>query len=278
VNPGDPFVPADLYRQTGGKVYPPAILARQKGIPDNLKLLYWRLYLHFGENGSAWPGVKALAAEVGKSERQVQYDLHSLAGRGLIRIEARAIGPRKRGNRYLTLWQPMFDEAQPIACGEGQKGCDDQQPVAGGESHDQQSSVHDRQSNVEKGATTGNALPRNSSILNSPIENSPSKNSLSVERGKTKAPDPICKVCGDRGVIRGSHPAQRCSCALGSLIGDGALRVWYGKGSREQQARETDSGPGYRTMVEYEKELDALRKEEARRRGEGRGPDTEATT
>ena len=110
MRPGEPFTPAKLYEETKGKVYPPAILAGQKGVKDKLKVLYWRLYLHFGKNPTAWPGVDTLAAEVGRAQRHVRDDLHDLETRGLIRIIRRSIGARRRGSQYQALWHPLFDE------------------------------------------------------------------------------------------------------------------------------------------------------------------------
>ena len=203
MKPGDQFVPAELYRQTGGKVYPPAILARQNGIPDNLKLLYWRLYLHFGENASAWPGIKTLAEEVGKCKRQVQYDMQALAGHGLIRIEAKAIGPKKRGNRYFTLWHPMFEQVQSTA------------PVG-----DQQVQSNDQQvqSNVENEANRCNPLPRNSSSSEFSQENTSSKSSFSSLKDKDN-----CEKCDREGLIYSSKPDKPgnyyvwCTCDRGEL-------------------------------------------------------------
>lgn len=240
MKPGEPFNPKDLYLSTKGKTYPPAILTRQKGTPDNLKLLYWRLYSHFGMNSAAWPGIETLAAEIGKSKRQVQYDIEALAKAKLIRVEPRTVGPRRRGNRYRVLWHPMFDQVQSVAPGDAQDGA-----------HEVQLGPDEVQTNVENDLTRCNALPRNSFIgLNSPKENSPKENASSFEGEKPKPKQEqvgklrrtpsgamqftpfLCACCEDKGVVVGSYPAQACSCAAGQVVGPKFLEHFYGKNGR----------------------------------------------
>ena len=108
---GEPFKPAQLRELTGGRIYPPAVFGRLYDISDGVKRLYDVLYRRVGQNDACWPSFASLANDLGKSERQVRYDLKKLASLSLIKTEWRT---GRRSNTYRFLWHEMF-ERQSIA-------------------------------------------------------------------------------------------------------------------------------------------------------------------
>ena len=105
---GEPFIPCELRQATKGKVYPPAIVGRQRGLDDGPKRLYQLLYARAQDNpdGICWPGIELLAFDMGKCEAQVRRDCAVLIQRGLI---ARQRENRRKSNRYTFLWTDIFE-------------------------------------------------------------------------------------------------------------------------------------------------------------------------
>jgi len=106
---GEPFRPAALRVQTGGRVYPPAIVGRRAGVSDGQKRLYELLYQRAGENDTCWPSFETLAYDLGKSRRQVYNDMARLEALRLIQHEWRS---GRRTNTYLYLWHEWFEQPQ----------------------------------------------------------------------------------------------------------------------------------------------------------------------
>jgi len=108
---GQPFNP---WRGSCG-FYPPDIVGRDRslGLTDGQKRLHERLVRYAGRDGHCWPSQATLAAELGKAERQVRYDLGKLRAAGLIGWHSRK-AKNGRGNVYQFPWHPIF-ERQAIA-------------------------------------------------------------------------------------------------------------------------------------------------------------------
>jgi hypothetical protein len=92
-------------------IYTPAIVGRQRTIDgrtvtDGQKRLYDHLTKRAGENGDCFPGFANIADQLGKSERQVRYDLGALEAFGLIRHEKRL---NRRSNTYFFIWHAIFE-------------------------------------------------------------------------------------------------------------------------------------------------------------------------
>lgn len=90
--------------------YPPDVVARRRDLTNGQKRLYERGVRWAGQNGVFWYGFDRMAAELGKSVRQVKDDMAALEAKGLIRHVRR----RRNSNVYSFLWHPMF-EVQPTA-------------------------------------------------------------------------------------------------------------------------------------------------------------------
>ena len=90
--------------------YPPDVVARRRDLTNGQKRLYERGVRWAGQNGVFWYGFDRIAAELGKSVRQVKDDMAALEAKGLIRHVRR----RRNSNVYSFLWHPMF-EVQPTA-------------------------------------------------------------------------------------------------------------------------------------------------------------------
>jgi hypothetical protein len=113
VKAGDRF---DPYRGAC-QFYPPDVVGRQRklldasgkdrDVTDGQKRLYERLVRYAGRNGKCWHSQAGMAEDLGKSERQVRYDLDALDSFRLIDRE------RKRGSHRLTiyffLWHSIFE-------------------------------------------------------------------------------------------------------------------------------------------------------------------------
>jgi DNA-binding Lrp family transcriptional regulator len=103
---GEPF---DPHHDVCG-FYPPDVVGRQRDLTDGQKRLYERAVRWAGQNGIFWYGFEKIAAELGKSLRQVKDDMAALEAKGLIRHTRR----RRNSNVYSFLWHAMF-EVQPTA-------------------------------------------------------------------------------------------------------------------------------------------------------------------
>jgi helix-turn-helix protein len=120
---GDPFNP-----WSGGcGFFPQDVVGRQsrltnasgnpKPITDGPKRLYERLVRFAGRDGKCFPGQEKLAAELGKSVRQVRRDLAELEAFGLIRHAWR---DGRRSNTYEFLWHGIFESER--TCMSAQSG------------------------------------------------------------------------------------------------------------------------------------------------------------
>jgi hypothetical protein len=85
--------------------YPPDVVGRQRDFTEGQKRLYERSVRWAGQNGRFWYGFEKMAAELGKSMRQVKDDMAALEATGLIRHTRR----RRNSNVYSFLWHPMFE-------------------------------------------------------------------------------------------------------------------------------------------------------------------------
>jgi hypothetical protein len=146
---GQTFNPA--YKSCG--FYPHEAVCRQRDLTDGQKLLYTRLVQWAGKNGECWYGFQTMAEELGKSERQVRYDMEALESYGLVRHAKRhGANGRRLTNKYEFIWHQIFDvQGQPTACGED---LSHRQSTACGPPAIQRK--NHRQSNVK---TTGNGSP-----------------------------------------------------------------------------------------------------------------------
>lgn len=90
--------------------YPPDVVGRQRDFTEGQKRLYERAVRWAGQNGCFWYGFEKMAAELGKSMRQVKDDMAALEAKGLISHVRR----RRNSNIYSFLWHSMF-EVQPAA-------------------------------------------------------------------------------------------------------------------------------------------------------------------
>jgi biotin operon repressor len=99
---GEPFNPW----QGSCGFWPADIVDRQRELGDGPKRVYRRLKSYAGKNGSCFPSQQTLAADLGKSERQVRRDLDELESAGLIAAKLRN---GRRSNTYQFLWHSMFE-------------------------------------------------------------------------------------------------------------------------------------------------------------------------
>src|SRR5579872_6469604 len=83
-------------------------------LTDGQKRLYERLVRFAGRDGRCFPSQERLAECLGKSERQIRYDLEALQRFGLIRSRKR---DGKRFNTYEFLWHEIFDRQSIAAQG-----------------------------------------------------------------------------------------------------------------------------------------------------------------
>ncbi len=98
--------------------YPPDVVGRlpSRALTDGQKRLYERLVRYAGRDGRCFPAQETLARELGKTERQVRRDLERLEAYPLVKSVAR---DGRRGNTYLFLWHPIFEESRrtvPVEC------------------------------------------------------------------------------------------------------------------------------------------------------------------
>jgi hypothetical protein len=112
VKPGETFKPGSLRAATNGKVYPPAIVDRQKGVNDlgdGEKRLYRNLYNRalVNSDGICWPGFITLAADLGKCEKTVRTEAANLESLKLIRRDR---SNRRAATVYQFLWHAMFEQ------------------------------------------------------------------------------------------------------------------------------------------------------------------------
>ena len=115
---GDVFEPHRVHRDNEGRrsrgiapIYLPAIIGAHREIDgrkisDGPKRVYEYLIGRAGENGNCWPGYERIAADLGKSARQVQNDIQVLEELGLITHQNRA---GRKSNTYHFIWHQIFD-------------------------------------------------------------------------------------------------------------------------------------------------------------------------
>ena len=115
---GDVFEPHRVHQDNEARrsrgiapLYLPAVIGAQREIDgrkitDGPKRVYEYLIGRAGENGSCWPGYERIAADLGKSPRQVQNDIHVLEELGLSTHEYRA---GRKSNTYHFVWHPIFE-------------------------------------------------------------------------------------------------------------------------------------------------------------------------
>lgn len=101
VRVGEPFNP---WRKACG-FYPPDFVNKRTDMRDGEKRLYECLVRRAGRNGKCFPSCRRIAFDLGKSERQVRYDLQKLKTLGLIRWRRSEF---RRSNIYEFLGHAMF--------------------------------------------------------------------------------------------------------------------------------------------------------------------------
>jgi hypothetical protein len=121
---GKPFDPC---RERCG-FYAPDIVARQRALKDGPKRLYERLVRWAGKNGECWYGVETIANALGKSERQVRYDINTLERLKLIDHRWR---DGRRSNTYVFLFHHWFERQSTAAQIESATAESERQPAAG---------------------------------------------------------------------------------------------------------------------------------------------------
>ncbi len=113
---GQPFNP---WRVSCG-FYPPDCLSRLRGVvilgtrhrlTDGHKNLFIRLVRRAGQDGRCFPSYASLAADLGRSVRQVKTWVADLEAFGLIRHRRRGRGHGGRGleNEYTFLWHQIYE-------------------------------------------------------------------------------------------------------------------------------------------------------------------------
>jgi hypothetical protein len=118
--PGEPFNP---WRGVCG-FYPPDCVSRLRQVfilktrhklTDGHKCLYTLLVRRWGQKGPCFPGQESLAADLGRSVREVKVWIGDLEAFGLIRYRRRGRGNGKRGltNEYTFLWHRIFEVQSP---------------------------------------------------------------------------------------------------------------------------------------------------------------------
>ena len=100
---GESFNPA---RETCG-FYVPDVVSRRRELKDGPKRLFERLVRWAGKNGECWWGFDTIAAELGKSDRQVRSHMAVLERR---RIVAHRKRDGRKSNTYIFLWHEWFAE------------------------------------------------------------------------------------------------------------------------------------------------------------------------
>lgn len=103
---GQPFCP----RNDHCGCRPPDVVDRIQGLRDGPKRLYRLLCRRAGSKDYCWPSIALLAADVGKCQRQVLYDVGELERRGFI---SRKRGGTHRSTTYYILWHVQFERASP---------------------------------------------------------------------------------------------------------------------------------------------------------------------
>lgn len=138
MNVGDDFNP---YREACG-FFPADVVGRQRWLGDGPKRVYAQLVFRAGADGRCFPSHRFLADELGKSERQVRYDLGALESAGLV---AHRRNGRRMSNNYVFLWHDIFNgdrqdtadhktgDRQQVAA---HRKTGDRQQVAGGDRQD----------------------------------------------------------------------------------------------------------------------------------------------
>ncbi len=107
-----------------------SVVGCQRSLGDGPKRLYTQLVKCAGRDAACFPSHGWLAAQLGKSERQVRYDLSELEKVGLI---AHKRNGRRLANTYVFLWHEVFpgDRQHTATHSPG-----DRQDIAGGERQD----------------------------------------------------------------------------------------------------------------------------------------------
>jgi len=145
--------------------YPPDVVGRDRtlGLSDGQKRLYERLVRFAGRDGACFPSGDALAAELGKSERQVREDRNRLKAIGLIDWTNRDGG---RNNRYVFLWHAIFERQDTAAQVSDEEGLTGRTLPLNGSAPERQDTARDRQDRTferqDSVRLTGSPLPTNS--------------------------------------------------------------------------------------------------------------------
>jgi hypothetical protein len=88
---------------------PPDVLDPIRDLGDGPKRIYRKLCQRAGDKDHCWPSTQGLANDLGKSVRQVLYDVRRLLDYGLIARRRR--GPGK-SSCYFILRHPIFETEQ----------------------------------------------------------------------------------------------------------------------------------------------------------------------
>jgi hypothetical protein len=151
---GQPFNPS---RHVCG-FYPPDTVGKLPGfeqgrrqLTDGQKRLYERLVRFAGLNGACFPSHQRLAAELGKTDRQIRNDLKRLES---FRLIAHVRGAGRRSNTYQFLWHAVFEiERKCISGNPSEQYGNPDRPIV--------PDTSDVERKYEVG-NAGNALPPNS--------------------------------------------------------------------------------------------------------------------
>ncbi len=84
----------------------PDHIASRTDLTSTAKLAYARIRKRVGKNGSAWPGTRRIARDIGVSKSRAAQAVHELAERGLLEIE-------NRGNGRSLLYRFPGQSVQP---------------------------------------------------------------------------------------------------------------------------------------------------------------------
>jgi hypothetical protein len=100
---GQVFVPRQVLNS--GVFVPDSLLAC-RAISDGAKLLWARLARYAGARGQCFPLLSTVAADLGRSERQIQRYLAELIHEHFVVAQQRGFN---KSNAYQFLWHPVFD-------------------------------------------------------------------------------------------------------------------------------------------------------------------------
>ena len=100
---GQVFIPRQVLNS--GIFVPDSLLAC-RAISDGAKLLWARLARYAGARGQCFPLLSTVAADLGRSERQIQRYLAELIHEQFVIAQQRGFN---KSNAYQFLWHPVFD-------------------------------------------------------------------------------------------------------------------------------------------------------------------------